>query len=107
MTFRTGLQVILDDMDVKPFEDSEGWIDRAHSAYMGLKHPDRPEPDSLVMLNTLRENLLLVRFWVALQLGVKPKSLVEGVLSDPLTNEFVLAERPARPSHYSRPPECT
>ena len=92
MNFKPGLRVILDDMSVKPLDDLEGWIKRADESYMGAKHPDRPEPDSLVQINTLRENLLILRFWIGSQVGVKPNSLVEGLRLDPLANEFVLSE---------------
>jgi hypothetical protein len=92
MNFKPGLRVILGDMQVKPIADIEGWIERADAAYMGAKHPDRPEMDSLVMLNTLRENLLVLRFWIGLQLGVKPGSLVDGLERDALAHEFVLVE---------------
>lgn len=92
MNFKPGLRVILADMKVKPFEDTEGWIERADASYMGAKHPDRLEPDSLVQINTLRENLLILRFWIGLQLGVKPKSLSEALKMDPLANEFVLMD---------------
>lgn len=91
MNFKVGLQVILDDMQTKPFSDTDGWIDRAHSAYMGAKHPDRAEPDSLDMLNALRENLLVLRFWIALQLGAKPKTLDDRVGMEPHSQEFVSA----------------
>lgn len=91
MTFKVGLQVILDDMETKPFSDSAGWIDRASEAYMGAKHPDRPEPDSLDMLNALRENLLVLRFWIALQLGVKPRTLNDRIRMEPHSHEFVSA----------------
>lgn len=89
MNFKQGLQVILEDLGMKPFDDIAGWIERAHATYMGAKHPDRPEPDSLVMLNTLRENLLIVRCWIGRQLGVSVDSLRSGLQNDRLTNEFV------------------
>lgn len=92
MNFKPGLRVILADMRVKPFDDLEGWITRADASYMGAKHPDRSEPDSLEMLNTLRENLLILRFWIGLQIGVKPKSLVEALKRDALSHEFIPAE---------------
>lgn len=92
MNFKPGLRVILKDMQVKPFSDVEGWVDRADEAYMGAKHPDRPEPDSLVQMNTLRENLLILRFWIGLQLGVKPRSLLAAGEADPLADAFVLAD---------------
>lgn len=91
MNFKVGLQVILDDMVTKPFSDTAGWIDRAYAAYMGAKHPDRAEPDSLDMLNALRENLLVLRFWIALQLGAKPETLDDRVRTEPHSHEIVSA----------------
>ena len=91
MNFKVGLQVVLDDMETKPFSDTAGWIARASDAYMGAKHPDRAEPDSLDMLNALRENLLVLRFWIALQIGAKPKTLDDRVGTEPHTHEFVTA----------------
>lgn len=91
MNFKVGLQVILDDMETKPFNDTAGWIDRASDAYMGAKHPDRAEPDSLDMLNALRENLLVLRFWIALQVGATPKTLNDRVGTQPHSHEFVAA----------------
>ena len=91
MNFKVGLQVILDDMETKPFSDTSGWIDRAYDAYMGAKHPDRSEPDSLDLLNALRENLLVLRFWIALQLGAMPKTLDDRVRTEPHSHEWVSA----------------
>lgn len=92
MNFKPGLRVILADMEVKPIDDAEGWVERADAAYMGAKHPDRSEPDSLIQMNTLRENLLVLRFWVGAQLGVKPESLMKALKMDPLADEFVLLD---------------
>ncbi|MCW3816810.1 hypothetical protein ONA91_20395 [Micromonospora sp. DR5-3] len=90
--YKKGLHIILDDMAVKPFDDAEGWITRADAAYMALKHHDRPMPDTLELMNTLRENILVLRFWIGLQLGVTPESLVDGLARDDLAREFVLLE---------------
>jgi hypothetical protein len=90
MNFKPGLQVILDDMAVKPFADTADWIGRADNAYMGAKHPDRPEQDSLVMLNTLRQNILVLRYWIAQQLGATETSLNDRIRTDPLAHEFTL-----------------
>lgn len=92
MNFKPGLQVILDDMKVTPLAHRDDWIARADDSYMGTKHPDRAEPDSLVALNTLRENLLVLRFWIALQVGASVKSLSEGLRADPLSHAFVTAD---------------
>ena len=86
--FKTALQVVLDDLTELPFTDAGDWINRANAVYMGSKHPDRPEPDSLTMLNTLQENLLIIRYWIAQRLGVTAKSLRQGLRTDPLANEF-------------------
>jgi len=92
INFRPALQAILDDMDLSPLEDPADWVDRAHDVYMSSKHPDRPEPDSLVMLNTLRENLLVLRCWIALKVGAAPKSLSKRLRRDPLVHELVAAD---------------
>ncbi|MGP9490031.1 hypothetical protein CIK76_13100 [Glutamicibacter sp. BW80] len=88
INFKPALQVILDDLVEPPFSDTAGWINRANDVYMGAKHPDRPQPDSLIMLNTLRENLLIVRYWIAQQLGATANSLSQGLRTDPLAREF-------------------
>lgn len=58
---------------------------------MAAKHPDRAEPDLLDMLSALRENLLVLRFWIALQLGAKSKALDDRVGIEPHAQEFVSA----------------
>ena len=93
LPFNTALQVILDDMEVRPFTDTDEWIRRANEAYMGAKHPDRGEmPDSLDLTNVLRENLYVLRFWIGLQLGVKPASLLDRLSFDPSRLPFRLVE---------------
>lgn len=92
MNFKPGLRVILADMKIHPLVDVDDWIERADAAYMSAKHPDRAALDSLEVLNTLRENLLVLRFWVALELGAKPKSLMAGLETDRLGSEFVPVE---------------
>lgn len=89
MNYNPGLQVILDDLGMEPFGDIAGWIKRSNECYMGSKHPDRPEPDSLVMLNTLRQNLIVLRCWIGRQLGVSVGALVDSLETDPLSTEFV------------------
>lgn len=90
--YKGALAVVLNDMAVKPFDDTEGWRVRADDAYQGTKHLDRPTPDVLDIMNTLRENILIMRFWIGLQIGVAPETLEEGLKWDPLAHRFVLAE---------------
>ena len=93
MKFNTGLQVILDDLDVSPIGDPESWINRVNTAYMGAKHPDRGDlPDTLDLMNSLRENLHVLRFWIAQELGVKPSTLSSRFQSEPHRAPFVRTE---------------
>lgn len=90
LSFNNALAVVLDDMTVIPFgaEDVDDWKKRCNRAYMGAKHGDRDEPDHLTVLNTLRENLLVLRYWVAQQLGVPGDVLNQNLTRDPLANKW-------------------
>ena len=107
LSFMKALQVILDDMPVTPFVDddtatdnmpdnessadntSDAWKANIRAAYMGLKHADRTLPDSLDLINALRKSILVVRFWIAHQLGVRDNVLKEGRKYDPLSKPFI------------------
>ena len=103
ISFNCALRLILDDMAIKPFKfvhsggqvesmREESWIKETNRIYMGLKHYDRraSDPlDSLDSLNSMKMNLQVMRCWVALQLGVSPKTLEENLKHDPLSNKFV------------------
>ena len=107
LSFMKALQVILDDMPVTPFVDddtatddmpddessagntSDAWKANIRAAYMGLKHADRTLPDSLDLINALRKSILVVRFWIANQLGVHQNVLEDGRKSDPLSKRFI------------------
>lgn len=107
LSFMEALQVILDDMPVTPFlgddesenevhenelsvdDTSDVWKRNIRAAYMGLKHADRTMPDSLDLINALRKSILVVRFWVAHQLGVHENVLTEGRKYDPLSKPFI------------------
>ena len=91
LSFNNALTVVLDDMTVIPFgvEDVDDWKERCNRVYMGAKHGDRDEPDHLTALNTLRENLLVLRYWVAQQLGVSGDVLNQNLTWDPLANKWM------------------
>ncbi|WP_422116535.1 hypothetical protein [Brachybacterium sp. UNK5269] len=82
ISFRGALGAIIEDMEDVPLEDVDRWKMRAIECYMGAKHPDRATPDAAVMGETLRENLLVVRYWVALQVGASPESLRSALATD-------------------------
>ena len=90
LSFNNALAVVLDDMTVTPFEaeDVDDWKKRCKRTYMGAKHGDQDEPDHLTALNTLRENLLVLRYWVAQQLGVPGDVLNQNLTWDPLVNKW-------------------
>ena len=90
LSFNNALAVVLDDMTVTPFEaeDVDDWKKRCNRVYMGAKHGDRDEPDHLTTLNTLRENLLVLRYWVAQQLGVPGDVLNQNLTWDPLARKW-------------------
>lgn len=89
--FKDALGVILDDMEAIPIgcDDVEGWKERCRNVYMGAKHADREEADHLTMLDTLRENLLVLRYWIAQRLGVSGDVLERNLARDPLKSGFV------------------
>lgn len=51
--------------------DDDAIAERVSKAYNGLKHANRAQPDPVDIANAWRETVLLVRAWVAVELGVK------------------------------------
>ncbi len=94
--FKDALGVILDDMETVPIgcDDVEDWKERCRNVYMGAKHADREEADHLTMLNTLRENLLVLRYWIARRLGASGDVLERNLAQDPLKSGFVAGPDP-------------
>lgn len=88
--FKDALDAILENMDVAPLESSrvDDWKKRCCKVYMGSKHADRIEMDHLTTLNTLRENLLVLRYWIAQRLGVPGDVLNQNLVRDPLANKW-------------------
>lgn len=88
--FKNALDAILENMDVAPLESSrvDDWKERCRDVYMGSKHADQIEKDHLTTLNTLRENLLVLRYWIAQRLGVPGDVLNQNLVRDPLANKW-------------------
>ncbi len=89
ITYMDALGKILADMSYIPIDDPDDWKQRSRECYMGVKHADNSTPDSLILANTLRENLLVVRFWLASRLGCKKHSLRRRRDLDPLAARYV------------------
>lgn len=92
LSHQKALDAILTDMNYVPLNDTADWKERSRACYMGVKHADNRVPDSLVLANTLRENLLILRFWLAGRLGCTESFLKDRLGFDPLANEYVLVE---------------
>jgi hypothetical protein len=78
---RTRLDRILADVgDSLPFSGVR-WADEVVRDYNGLKHANRTMPDAIDVLNSWRWSVLVVRAWVAIELGV-PMDQVKTRLQD-------------------------
>lgn len=80
---KTRFTRILDDLgDCLPF-DGPTWVEATAETYNGIKHANRKEPDELDVLNAWARCVLVVRAWVAVELGVPLDELKERLAEDP------------------------
>ena len=77
------------DKNLWPDDTSDAWKRNIRDAYMGLKHADRDLPDSLDLINALKNSILVIRFWIAQQLGVRRSILEERRKHNPLAKPFI------------------
>lgn len=63
-----------------PFDGVE-WAARTIDTYNGLKHANRARPDDIDVMQAWAESVMVMRAWVALELGVSP-DLVKSRLAD-------------------------
>lgn len=68
--------------------DLDTWPTRFADAYNTVKHPDRPEWDTLELHNVLREARLVFRTWAARRLGVPVKELERNRGLLPMTRPY-------------------
>ena len=92
LNYKVALGLVLDELKYNPLNDPEDWKTRSSDCYMGVKHADRPMPDSLVLANTYRENLLIFRLWIASRLGVSATNLAARMSQDPHAADYVLLD---------------
>lgn len=91
-TLRSRLERVLQDVsEVLPF-DGPTWVTTTTGAYNGLKHANRAEPDPLVVVNAWRESVMVVRAWVAVELGVAREDVKAQLEADPQSSAFVKRE---------------
>ncbi|MDO5675901.1 MAG: hypothetical protein Q4G35_00160 [Propionibacteriaceae bacterium] len=70
VTYLRALKEIQQNLVVSPLANWKDWQARSNDCYRGTKHPDNDLPDTADQLRTYRENLLVLRYWVAGRLGV-------------------------------------
>lgn len=63
-------------------DTTDEWCKAFNNVYKGVKHADHDLPDSVAAWHKVREGLLLIRCWLAAELGV-PSTIVEQRLNDP------------------------
>ncbi|UUW88979.1 ApeA N-terminal domain 1-containing protein [Pimelobacter simplex] len=80
---RARLERILEDVEGCLPLDGAAWIANTCRAYNALKHANRKAPDAVEMLSAWRQSVLVVRTWVALELGVSPADLASRLANDP------------------------
>ena len=86
---RTRLDRIASDVDgAVPF-DVATWAVEMTSVYNGIKHANRKLPAELNLLNSWRESVVVVRAWVALELGTPAAAAKRRLELDPTAAKFV------------------
>lgn len=71
-----------DVRDVLPFEASQ-WAKDTVEAYNGVKHANRAAPEPVDVINAWAKSVIVVRAWVALELGVPLADLKSRLEDDP------------------------
>lgn len=81
-------RILADVADLLPF-DGEEWATETVRVYNGLKHANRTEPEPIDVLNAWQRSVLVVRTWVAHELGVPDEDLKNRLAEDPQSNPLV------------------
>lgn len=81
-------RILVDLPEALPF-DSQTWVEATADAYNGLKHANRQLPSNRDMLNRWRESVLVMRAWIAAELGVEPATIKARLSSDPRNTPYV------------------
>lgn len=86
---QTRFERILSDLDeCLPF-DGPTWASKTVAAYNGLKHANRDEPDPVDVVNAWRESVLVMRAWIAVELGTSVDEVKIRLAADPQRHPYV------------------
>ncbi len=89
---RARLDRILTDVGmVLPFDGPE-WAAGTVTTYNSLKHANRAAPSSIDMINRWRETVLVMRAWVALEIGTPPDALADRLRQDEQSHPYVMID---------------
>jgi len=91
-TFRIGLELVRGTLPDAVLPDWDLWIDEAIDCYMGTKHSGRQVPDDLVRMNTWRQNVIVLRSWIARYLDLPEQTLLERLRLDALSRPYQAME---------------
>ncbi len=89
INFSDALRAVIEGMEVLPFDASEEWVNSASDLYKRFKHADHTSPTTIELLNATRENIQLLRYWIANQIGVASSVLIENMKTDRLQARWV------------------
>jgi hypothetical protein len=91
-THRARFERVAATLIVPPPMEINEWSQRASDASNGIKHANRDMPDVLTMANTLRENCLLFRIWVAGRIGVSRAIITHALQIDPMSSPYEIVD---------------
>ena len=91
-TLRERLERIWADLgETVPFDGTK-WASTTVKTYNALKHANRRAPEGVDVANAWRECVLVVRAWVALELGVPAPQVTARLQNDPQRHPYVRRE---------------
>jgi hypothetical protein len=81
-------RILADVGDCLPFDGPE-WGRTTSTVYNALKHANRAAPEPVDVANAWRKCVMVVRAWVALELGVPRGTVKDRLAGDPQASKFV------------------
>jgi len=81
-------RILADVQSCLPFS-GETWKNNTVDAYNGVKHANKPTLDEVDILNAWRESVLVVRAWVAVELGIEKLAVRSRLEEDPQRHGWV------------------
>jgi hypothetical protein len=89
VNLRLRLDRILDDVGAALPFNGQDWADGFTAAYNGIKHANRAHPETIDVMNCWREAVIVVRAWVACELGIAPDVIKARFQHDPQIAPYV------------------